>query len=275
MEAEEYLLSCCLLDGGDTIARCLEARLAPEAFYFPPNRIIFEKLCALYQRSPPVGIEMLIEELRTAQQLDAVGGTPYLIQISARIPTTAQAVYFIEKVRELYLLRELIKVTTSTVEQCFAYQGGLEEFIDQVEQDIFRVTQDRISDAAKPMKEPAREAMTVINKLMMKKGELTGVASGFKDLDQLTFGFQKQEMIVLGGPPLDGQDLAGAQHCRGGRPAQKGRAGADADLFAGDERRAARPAHAVFPRQGQHQAVARGHASETGPGTAAAGGCGG
>jgi replicative DNA helicase len=205
LEAEEYLLSCCLLDGGDTIARCLEARLAPEAFSFPPNRIIFEKLCALYQKSPPVAIEMLVEELRTSQQLEAVGGLPYLIQVSARIPTTAQAVYFIEKVRELHLLRELIKVTTSTVEQCFAYQGGIEEFIDKVEQDIFRVTQDRISDAARPMREPTREAMTVINKLMMKKGEKTGVVSGFKDLDDMTFGFQKQEMIVLAARPSVGK----------------------------------------------------------------------
>jgi replicative DNA helicase len=148
---------------------------------------------------------MLIEELRTAQQLEAVGGLPYLIQVSARIPTTAQAVYFIEKVRELYLLRELIKVTTSTVEQCFAYQGGIEEFIDRVEQEIFRVTQDRISDAARPMKDPTREAMTVINKLMMKKGEKTGVVSGFKDLDDMTFGFQKQEMIVLAARPSVGK----------------------------------------------------------------------
>jgi replicative DNA helicase len=204
-EAEEYLLSCCLLDGGDTIARCLEAKLAPAAFYHSANQIIFEKLTELYQKSPPVALEMLIEELRTAKQLEAVGGMPYLMQVSARIPTTAQAVYFIEKVRELSLLRELIKVTTSTVEQCFGYQGGLEEFVDRVEQDIFRVTQDRISDAARPMKEPTREAMTVINKLMMKKGEKTGVVSGFKDLDDLTFGFQRQEMIVLAARPSVGK----------------------------------------------------------------------
>ncbi|HUJ45124.1 MAG TPA: replicative DNA helicase [Opitutaceae bacterium] len=205
VEAEEYLLSCCLLDGGDTLARCLEAKLPPQAFYLPANRVIYEKLCELYQKSPPVGIEMLIEELRTSRQLDAVGGVPYLMQVSARIPTTAQAVYFIEKVRELYLLRELIKVTTSAVEQCFNYQGGLEEFIDKVEQDVFRVTQDRVSDAAKPMKEPAHEAMTIINKLMMKKGEKTGVVTGFKDLDDLTFGFQKQEMIVLAARPSVGK----------------------------------------------------------------------
>ncbi|OHE78983.1 MAG: replicative DNA helicase [Verrucomicrobia bacterium RIFCSPLOWO2_12_FULL_64_8] len=204
-EAEEYLISCCLLDGSDTIARCLEARLAPQAFHVPANQLIFAKLVELYQKNPPVALEVLIEELRTAKQLEAVGGVAYLMQVSARIPTTAQAVYFIEKVRELHLLRELIKVATGAVEQCYNYQGGLEEFIDKVEQDIFQVTQDRISEAALPMKESTREAMTIITKLMMKKGELTGVASGYKDLDQLTFGFQRQEMIVVAARPSMGK----------------------------------------------------------------------
>jgi replicative DNA helicase len=205
LEAEEYLLSCCLLDGSDTIARCLEARLPPAAFYSPANCLIYEKLCELYQTHPPVELAVLAEELKTAKQLEAVGGYAYLTQISARIPTTAQAVYFLEKVRELYLLRELIKAATGAVERAFNYQGGLEEFVDKVEQDIFRVTQARVGDAVKTMKEPTREAMNVINKMMMKKGELTGVASGFKDLDALTFGFQRQEMIVLAARPSMGK----------------------------------------------------------------------
>jgi replicative DNA helicase len=205
LEAEEYLLSCCLLDGSDTIARCLEARLPPAAFYSPANALIYEKLCELYQAHPPVELAVLAEELKTAKQLEAVGGYAYLTQISALIPTTAQAVYFLEKVRELHLLRELIKAATGAVERAFNYQGGLEEFVDKVEQDIFSVTQARVGDAVKSMKEPTREAMNVINKMMMKKGELTGVASGFKDLDALTFGFQRQEMIVLAARPSMGK----------------------------------------------------------------------
>ncbi|HZP59601.1 MAG TPA: DnaB-like helicase N-terminal domain-containing protein, partial [Opitutaceae bacterium] len=185
LEAEQYLLSCCLLDGSDTIARCLEARLSAAAFYSSPHRIIYEKLCEIYQKSPPVELAVLAEELKSAQQLEAVGGYAYLTQISSSIPTTAQAVYFLEKVRELHLLRELIKAATGAVEQCFNYQGGLAEFVDKVEQEIFSVTQARISDAAKPMKEPTREAMNVITKMMMKKGEMTGVPSGFTDLDRL------------------------------------------------------------------------------------------
>ncbi|RFC47041.1 MAG: replicative DNA helicase [Verrucomicrobia bacterium] len=205
IEAEEYLLSCCLLDGSDSIARCLEAKLPGAAFYSSANRLIYEKLCELYQKNPPVDVAVLAEELKTSRQLESIGGFAYLTQISGRIPTTAQAQYFIEKVRELYLLRELIKVATGAVESCYSYQGGLEEFIDKVEQDIFRVTQDRVSDAAKPMKESAHEAVGVINKMMMKKGELTGVASGFKDLDALTWGFQRAEMIVLAARPSMGK----------------------------------------------------------------------
>ena len=205
VEAEEYLLSCCLLDGNDTIARCFEGKLSASAFYVSANRIIYERLTELYNGGTAIDLAVLAEELKTSKQLDEIGGYAYLTQISGRIPTTAQAGYFIEKVRELYLLRELIKVATGAVENCYSYTGGLEEFIDKVEQDIFKVTQDRISDAAKSMKEPTREAMNVITKMMMKKGELTGVSSGFKDLDQFTFGFQKQEMIVLAARPSMGK----------------------------------------------------------------------
>lgn len=226
IEAEEYLLSCCLLDGSDSIARCLEAKLPVAAFYSAANRIIYEKLCELYQKNPPVDVAVLAEELKTGQQLESIGGFAYLMQISGRIPTTAQAQYFIDKVRELYLLRELIKVATGAVENCYNYQGGLEEFIDQVEQDIFRVTQDRVSDGAKSMKEPTRDAMAVITKMMMKKGELTGVSSGFRDLDTLTFGFQRAEMIVLAARPSMGKTSlalniaeAAAMPKRGGEPA--------------------------------------------------------
>lgn len=205
VEAEEYLLSCCLLDGNDTMARCFEGKLSASAFYVSANRIIYERLTELYNNGTAIDLAVLAEELKTSKQLEEVGGYAYLTQISGRIPTTAQAGYFIEKVRELYLLRELIKVATGAVENCYTYSGGLEEFIDKVETDIFKVTQDRISDAAKSMKEPTREAMNVITKMMMKKGELTGVSSGFKDLDQFTFGFQRQEMIILAARPSMGK----------------------------------------------------------------------
>jgi len=205
LEAEEYLLSCCLLDGSDTIARCMESKLSPDSFYHHANKIIFEEMIQIYQDRPPVDLAVLAEELKTKGLLEKIGGYAYLTQISARIPTTAQAQYFIDRVRELHLLRQMIKVSTTVVENCYNYQGGLTEFVDKVEQDFFEITQGRVSDSVKSMKQPTREAIEVMNKMMMKKGELTGVSSGFKDLDTFTFGFQKSEMIILAARPSMGK----------------------------------------------------------------------
>jgi hypothetical protein len=141
MEAEEYLISCCLLDGSDTIAKCIDGHLSPAAFYFPPNRIIFEKLVEMHLSKKPAGIEILIEELREAHQLDAVGGVPYLIQVSSRIGTTVQAQYFIAKVRQLYQIREAIKIATSTVEQCFGWDGQDDAFLGNAQQQFASLAQ--------------------------------------------------------------------------------------------------------------------------------------
>ncbi len=205
LEAEEYLLSCCLLDGADVISRCLEARIRPESFYDTKHGIVFECLLDLYNRQQPIDVSVVAEELKTAKQLDAVGGYAFLTQVSSRIPTTAQAGYFIDKVREQSLLREIIRSATGAVEECYNFSGGIDEFVDQVETRIFSVTQNRVSESAKPMREPTREAMNVITKMLMKKGELTGVASGYKDLDALTWGFQRQEMIILAARPSMGK----------------------------------------------------------------------
>ena len=205
LEAEEYLLSSCLLDGSEVIARCLEAHIRPESFYDAKHGIIFERLLDLYNRQAPIDVSVVAEDLKTAKQLDAVGGYAFLTQVSSRIPTTAQAGYFIDRVREQSLLREIIRSATGAVEDCYNFSGGIDEFVDQVESRIFSVTQNRVAETAKPMREPTREAMNVITKMLMKKGELTGVASGFKDLDALTWGFQRQEMIVLAARPSMGK----------------------------------------------------------------------
>lgn len=205
LEAEEYLLSCCLLDGADVLSRCLEARIRPESFYDQKHGVIYEVLVNLYNNQKPIEVSVVAEELKTSRQLDTVGGYAFLAQVSSRIPTTAQAAYFIEKVREQALLREIIRSATGAVEDCYGYSGGIDEFVDQIESKIFAVTQNRVSESAKQMREPTREAMNVITKMMMKKGELTGISSGFKDLDALMWGFQRQEMIILAARPSMGK----------------------------------------------------------------------
>lgn len=198
-------MSCCFLDGADVVSRCLEARIKPESFYDPKHGMIFERLLDLYNRQKPIDVGVVAEELKTTRQLDAVGGYAFLTQVSSRIPTTAQAAYYIEKVREQALLREIIRSATGAVEDCYNFSGGIDEFVDQVEVKIFSVTQNRVSESAKQMREPTTEAMKIVHQMMMKKGELTGVTSGFTDLDKLMWGFQRQEMIILAARPSMGK----------------------------------------------------------------------
>ena len=204
-EAEEYLIACCLLDGADSISKCMEKRLTGEAFYTPANRTVFNTILEIYQNRPPVAIEVIAEELSKRGELDEIGGLPFLVEITNRIPTTAQVDYFIDRVRELHILRNLINVGTSAVQQCYDFSGGLEEFVDKVEKEIFEVTQDRVSDAAKSMKQTTQDAWVVIDKMMHHKGEITGVSSGYKELDAMTYGFQKAEMIILAARPSMGK----------------------------------------------------------------------
>lgn len=155
IEAEEYLLSCCFLDGSETVSRCSEAKLSADTFYIPANRIIFEKLLELHNKGVPIDLQILAEELKTSRQLDAVGGYAYLSHISTRIPTTAQADYFIEKLRELEVLRDLILVSTRAAERCYSYEGGgIEQFAQQLEAGL----QDVLASARKTVRFTDRPA---------------------------------------------------------------------------------------------------------------------
>lgn len=205
IESEDHLLSCCLLDGAEVIARCEEANIRPESFYDPKHGIIFDILLGLTRAGKPTEVDVVAEELQTQKKLDSVGGYAFLTQISSRIPTTAQAGYFIEKVRELSLLREMIRSATGAVEDCYNFSGGIEEFIDQIETKIFNVTQQRVSASATHIRELTKGTMASIAKMRGRSGELSGIGSGFVDLDRLTWGFQKAEMIVLAARPSMGK----------------------------------------------------------------------
>ena len=205
-EAEEALLACCLMDGPDVLSRCMEEKLPAKAFYSQAHQVIFEALCAIYDDKATVDIIILCEELRNRNQLEEIGGIAYLSDLTNRIETTAHTAHFIEIVREKYLLRRLIRTATGTVEKCFNYdEGGLEAFIEEIEQEIFRISEDRISDSAQPIKESVDGAVKLIHKLIERRGEINGVTTGFIDLDKLTFGLHGQEMIILAARPSMGK----------------------------------------------------------------------
>lgn len=128
-EAEEHVIACCLLDGSDTIARAIEAGLTPESFYLPENRLLYQVMREVHATGQALSLELLAEELTTRKQMALVGGYPYLMQVTGKIPTTAHAGYFIEKVREKAVLREIIRQSSGAIEEAYNFTGGLDELL--------------------------------------------------------------------------------------------------------------------------------------------------
>ena len=119
IEAEEYLLSCCLIDGADVLARCDAAGIQSDSFYLAAHGIVYRRLIDLHKRQAPIDVAVLAEDLKTAGKLDAVGGYAFLMQVSSRIPTTAQAGYFIDTVRAYAMRRAIIEANAEASEQAY------------------------------------------------------------------------------------------------------------------------------------------------------------
>ena len=205
VEAEEQLLSACLLDGGETLNRCVESKIRPASFYVPANRLIYERLCQMQDATKPIDMPVLAEELKTTGNLDEVGGYPYLIRISGRIPTTAGAGYFIEKVRELAVLRDCIRAATGIVEDAYNYTGGIDGYVGKAEASLLAATQDRIAGESSHVGDLADTCLADFAEWAKKPGQITGLRTGFADIDRITGGLRPAEMIVLAGRPSCGK----------------------------------------------------------------------
>ncbi len=143
LEAEEYLLSSCMLDGAEVVPRCEAAGLGPWSFYDPKHATVYGCILNLFRRDEQTDVALVAEELKANKQLEQVGGFGFLAQVSSRIPTTAQAGYFIGKVRELATLREIIRTATMAVEDCYGFTGDIAELVTSI-----RANFDRALDPA-------------------------------------------------------------------------------------------------------------------------------
>ncbi len=148
-EAEQHVLACCLLEGDDgaTLARCTASGLTPDSFYWPANQLIFGRLLDMASRGIALGLETLVSEM--GADLDVVGGFPYLMQVTGKVPTTAHAGYMIGKVREKELLRDAIKASTQTAEEAYTLTSGLDEFLQSARHRISTLADASITEATK------------------------------------------------------------------------------------------------------------------------------
>lgn len=212
LEAEEYLLSCCLLDGQDVIARATLAGVNPGSFYDPKHEIVYDCLLELYGKQRPIDISIVAEELKTAKKLDQVGGYAFLAQVSSRIPTTAQAGYFIEKVIEQAALRELITRGTSVVENCYNYSGGgVEPLIERASSWVLGALPGAQKDVASWKETIAAVQQRVSNMADPNAPKEHTIPFGFGDLDRVFGSMQPGQLVILAARPSIGKSSLARQ----------------------------------------------------------------
>jgi len=197
VEVEKHVLGAMLLDS-EAISICLES-LSPNDFYLDKHRVIFEAMASLFEKNAPADLITVSETLRKSQHLEKAGGEAYLLEISAEVVSSVNVSDHCQIVKEKSLLRGLIGAATRILER--AYDGAQEPMtiMDQAEGDIFAISESGLKEGFLPIKSILSDTFKLIESY--SKGEIIGVPSGFKDLDALTAGFQKTDLIVLAGRP--------------------------------------------------------------------------
>ena len=179
--------------------------LDADDFYRDAHRRIFNALINLSERDEPADLITLTNELRKIDQLDSIGGASYLASLIDSVPTAANIEYYARIVKEKAILRKLIQTSTEIITQSYEDRGDVEGFLDEAERAIFEISEKRVSPSFYPIREIVKQSFTTIEKLFKKKEAVTGVPSGFKELDRMTAGFQPSDLIIVAGRPSMGK----------------------------------------------------------------------
>lgn len=213
LDAEQSVLGAILIDN-NALPRALEI-LDPEDFYKLSHRKIFSAMTELFDKNEPIDLITLTDELKKRNDFESVGGIAYLSSIVNMVPTAANVRYHSNIIREKALLRGLLRSTNEIASKVYEDNLDAEDLVDFAERSIFRISDKRVKASFVSLKDVIRDSFEMIEHLYDKKETVTGVPSGFRDLDDLTTGFQKGDLIVIGGRPSMGKTafaLNVAQH---------------------------------------------------------------
>jgi replicative DNA helicase len=203
VEAEESVLGAMLLSDS-SISDVLE-KLRGDDFYKPAHRRIFESVVALFGRGEAVDSVTVAEELRRSGALEDVGGKPYLFHLVNSVPAASNASYYARIVEETALLRRMIDATQQAAAMAFESSDDVDNIVDQVEQMIFSVAQRRLGDRFAHIRDLLHEHLEQVEALQLRGASVTGVPSGFIDLDNLTSGLQPSNLVIVAARPSFGK----------------------------------------------------------------------
>ena len=213
LEAEESVLGACLLSR-EAIASALEI-LSAEDFYKPAHAEIFNSILQLYGKGEPVDAITLSEELARRGTLDQIGDKPYIHTLLQTVPTPGSATHYARIVEEHALLRRLISASHEISDMAFSMPEEVEETIDQAEDLIYQVSRRRVSADFVALKDLLTENMEMVEKLYERGSSITGLPTGFTELDEITAGLQNSNLIIVAARPAMGKSswaLTVAQH---------------------------------------------------------------
>ena len=203
IEAERSTLGAMLLEK-EAIYRAMEI-LRPEDFYRENHRLIYQTVLDLTNRGEPVDLVTVTEELRQKNALEKVGGITYLTELASAVPTAAHVEHYSRIVEEKSLLRQLIHAATEIVTSSYEAQDEVESIIDRAENTIFAITNRRSGQTVINLKDILIETFEQVEKLYESRGAVTGVPTGFADLDRITAGLQPSDLIILAARPSMGK----------------------------------------------------------------------
>ncbi len=204
VEAEQGVLGSMLISPREIIAECVE-KITEEYFYIPAHQTIYTVLVELWNAGQGIDLITFTQVLRDRNVLETVGGASLVTSLFTFVPTSANVTYYLEIVREKYILRQIIAAATESVRRAYEEQDEVNSLLDEVEQKIFAVGEDRFKGQMPGMKEQVMGALESIEKLWERKGGITGIPTGFHELDRMTNGLHDGEMIVIAARPSMGK----------------------------------------------------------------------
>lgn len=205
IDAEMAVLGAMLLDK-EVIPLAIE-NLSEDSFYKEANRKVYSAVIRLYDENRGVDLITVIEELKRTNSLETAGGPDYVSGLASSVPTAANFIHYAKIIREKMILRNLISTATHIVSECYDTSKDVDRLVDFSEQMIFKVRETSKSDKKKfvPLRDMIKSSIETIDNLYQRKQNVTGISTGFRDLDIKTAGLQPSDLIVLAARPSMGK----------------------------------------------------------------------
>ena len=203
LEAERSVIGAIFID--NNVIDSLIEILKPEDFYSPKFAILYRSMIVLHDRHQPIDLVTLTEFLKKNKELDKAGGISEITAIIDDIPTTANVIEYAKIVKEKSILREIIKTSTEVIESCYNDPDNIDEFLDSIEKKYFELSENRFETSFTNIKSLIWDALNTIEKLCENQFPVSGISSGFYQLDEMTNGFQPSDLIIVAGRPSMGK----------------------------------------------------------------------